>query len=137
MTNKMIAKAIIMAESGSDAGKGFTPDYTSAHGPMRRANKNGYAIKSEYILRAITMISNAKRSSFTYYVIMEDNGFLIAYFETVIRKETIQISFHVPTWDKHYDSISKFVGKGKPTEWNRIAGGSIDACHLLAEHYEM
>lgn len=136
MTNRNIAKAIVMAEAGSDAGKGFTPDYMSSR-MMRRACVEQYSIKSEYILRAIKMISNAKRSSFSYYVIMEDNGFLIAYFETVIRKETIQVSFHVPTWDKNHETISKYVGKGKPTEWNRIPRGSIDACHILAEHYEL
>ena len=137
MTNRSIAKAIVMAEAGSDAGKGYTPEYTSAHSPMRRAKENGYAIKGEYILRAIKMISNAKRSSFTYYVIKEENGFLITYFETVIRKETIQVSFHVPTWDKYHGDISRYVGKGKPTDWNRIVGGSIDACRIIAEHYEL
>lgn len=137
MTNRNIAKAIVMAESGSDAGKGFKPEYTSSHSPMRRAEENGYAIKGEYILRALKLIASAKRSAFSFYVIMEDNGFLITYFETVVRKETIQVSFHVPTWDKQYDLISKYVGKGKPTKWNQIIGGSVDACHLLAEHYEL
>ena len=137
MLNRSIAKAIVMAEAGSDAGKGYRPDYTSAHSPMRRAEENGYAIKGEYILRAIKMISNAKRSSFNYFVIMEDDGFLITYFETVIRKETIQVSFHVPWWDNYHKEISKYVGKGKPTEWNQILDGSANACYILAEHYEL
>ena len=139
MTNRSIAKAIVMAEAGSDAGKGYTPDYTSAHSPMRRAEKGGYDLKGEYILRAIRMISNAKRSSFSYYVVLEDEieYFILVYFETVIRKETLQVSFHVPIWDKYYREISKFVGKGKPTDWNEIIGGSVDACYKLAKHYEL
>jgi hypothetical protein len=137
--DRMIAKAIIMAEAASDSGKGYLPDYTSAHSPMRRTYHEGYDLKGSYILRAIKMISSQKKSSFSYSVTSPHEGMLIIYFESSMKVNgrRLQVSFHMPDYDSVYDELSRLVGKGKPMVWNGIVGGSIECCDALAAHYDL
>jgi hypothetical protein len=116
---KQFAKFLILAQSASDAGKGYVPEDGLAHN-AQNAVQNGYDLKDRYIFQAIAY---AKRlpNGVVNIGVDYDMGMSIIYFDV---PGYGQVSFH---------SYSKFGVKSDPNvAWNGVRGGSLATCEKLA-----
>lgn len=132
--NKYIAKQIVFAQSASNVGKDLFRDYDS-----RGTLYCGYDIKPQYIKRAIDAINSTSKTRFTYYVVSEpdQNGYasILVYFEWKGPLGLNQVSFHNPP--RTAPVLGKYLGKGTPTGWNGIRGGSLRAVEYLVRQYHL
>jgi hypothetical protein len=132
-TNLAIAKAIIAAQTASDAGKGICEiDGRCA----RHGRHDKYGCKPAYIVKAIETIRTSS-SDFRYYVAEtgDQNGYpsIIAYFEFKLDNERYQVSFHTPA--NRAGVLEKYANTGRKTRWDRIFGGSRRACLKLMDYF--
>ena len=128
--DRMIARAIIHAQVASDGGKGIN-DIRNITRRSYVVYQAGYALKDEYVLRAIQGINRSKNSMFRYYVTVSDiPDALLVYFEFKVLGTKYQISFHC--FDERLDSfLPKSSKKSHRTKWDECIGGSRDACGYL------
>jgi hypothetical protein len=135
--NRMIAKAIICAQSSSDTGKDID-ELKSRTSLMRTAKNQGYRTKSFYILDAIKRINGSpRRTAFTYYVEDASQKFLLVYFNTRVNNQRAQISFHVPKREAAFYGLIDYVGKGVKTRWDKDLGGSRRTAQYLIDYYRL
>lgn len=132
--DKMIAKAIICAQSSSDTGK-YIDELHAKTSLMRTAKHQGYKTKSIYILDAIKRINGStKKASFTYYVDDASHKFLLVYFN-IRGHQRMQISFHVPKHEADSYGLTDYIGKGVKTRWDKDLGGSRKTAQYLIDRY--
>lgn len=132
--DRQVARAIVMAQMSSDAGKGKV--WRDPIPVKSRVVPNfGYAFKEPMIVRALMLIDSQKESVWHYYVEQtpDQNGFLsvLVYFETKdpVTGKRLQVSFHNPFWKCQY--LPNWVGKGRKTRWNKRVGGSREDCDRI------
>lgn len=129
--NKTI-QLIIDAQRASDGGKGIRAL------PENWATVAGYTAKPILIRKALEIIDSHPRMGINYYVIEEgdQNGYpsILVYFEFKIDGERHQVSFHNPANPETFSELGKWVGKGRPTRWNKLVGGSRQACFEVLEY---
>ena len=136
--DRMIAKAIIRAQSASDTGKDI--DELETRTSLLHVSKHlGYGVKTFYIMDAIRRINGSPRpTAFTYYV-EEQGRYLLVYFGVRLgqgcRKIHEQVSFHIPKYEAKEFGIDKFVGKGTKMHWNHDLGGSRRTCQMLINRF--
>ena len=134
--DKMIARAIINAQTASDGGKDMNIQYGENNHRHRSIIVQGYKLKEKFELRAINLI-NGRKSSFHYYVTYVVEGwhdFVIVYF--TYRNEMgvrCQVSFHNPY--RPGSEISKYIGKGQKTHWDHK--NSRESCKFLADIFDI
>lgn len=144
---RYIAAQIIGAQAASDMGKWdeslaqILKEYCPKQGQY---SYEGYSAKVPFIFNAINAINSVNRmthghSRFSYYVVAENdqNGYasVLVYFEFKVYGRDEQVSFHTP-YDLAIEAgLTKLVGKGRPTSWNRIRGGSRKAAERLLHRY--
>ncbi len=134
--DKMIARAIINAQTASDGGKDLDIRYGENNHRHRSIIAQGYNLKEKFELRAINLI-NGRKSSFHYYasyVVEGRYAFVIVYF--TYRNEMgvrCQVSFHNPYHPR--SEISKHIGKGQKTHWDHK--NSRESCKLLADIFDI
>lgn len=139
-SDRHIARAIVMAQMSSDSGKGRiwrdpSPVKTSV------IPKLGYRFKQPSIITALKMIDSAKASVWHYYVELkpDQNGCpsILVYFETKDHAtgKRLQISFHNPYWKS--GTLPEWIGKGRPTRWNKRVGGSREDCDRLIKIFNL
>lgn len=133
MATKII-RAIIMAQIASDAGKGEYGDGGRCRGD-RLAKYRGYAAKPHYIAAAIKMINTTPRCGINYYCTTapDQNGYpsVLVYFDIRWEGHRYQLSFHNPP--QHSGLLRQYIGKGRPTRWNKWRGGSRADARTLIE----
>lgn len=136
--NRMIAKAIVSAQTASDSGKGYICDYLSGHD--NRISQKGYMTKVLFIKRALELC-DGRQSTFRYYMTErtgDQNGHAsyITYFSFYdLNGKRKQISFHTPI--SLAKPILKWVGKGTHMRWDRYLGGSAESCNVLSNMYNL
>ena len=134
--NALIAKAICQAQIASDRGKRKSNLYLK-NGCGRFSKKYGYAVKQDFIIKAINIIKTS-RNNFNYYVKKEadQNGYpsIVTYFDVKIEGNRYQVSFHTPL-NKASNELINLVGSGRNTRWDKEIGGSITACQVMIDHY--
>jgi hypothetical protein len=119
---KSFAKYILLAQTASDAGKGY--ESTKAING-RKAIDGGYCLKPDYIRQAI---SEAKKYPEKVHVsISDDNGMDVVYFDI---PGYGQVSFHCP--EGGFEKYNLPDG-----EWNGISGGSLKTCQKLAKKFNL
>ena len=128
--NKTI-QHIIDAQRASDGGKGIMAL------PENWASAAGYAAKPVLIRKALQIIDSHPRMGINYYVLSEDdqNGYpsILVYFEFKVDGKRCQVSFHNPSNPETFQTLGKWVGKGRPTRWNKLDVGSRQACFEVLE----
>ena len=114
------AKYILLAQTASDAGKGFI---SSKANNAEKALDEGYVLKDKYIAQAISAARNLRnvKVSCSY-----DIGMTVVMFDI---RGYGQISFHS---FKDWSYLNLPYG-----EWNGIKGGSIKTCQKLARKYNL
>jgi hypothetical protein len=135
--NKMIAKAIIAAQTASDSGKWLDRQIMSGHN-NRAPQNQGYSVKTAFIVRALSLI-DGRKTDFRYYVtgmVPDQNGYasVLVYFQ--FRNDAgkkYQISFHTP--QSEWKALHHWCGKGTPMRWDRKV--SFASCHELAKKYNL
>ena len=132
--NKAVAKAILMAQIASDAGKGLNI-LNHINGDFDEHIKElGYRAKDGFIKKAINIIRSGG-TDFNYYVDsgLDQNGNAskIIYFDFKVNGRRQQISFH------SFSGWKGYIGSGRKTHWNHDLGGSRMACQLLKKEYNM
>lgn len=142
MTNfsydKMIAKAIVSAQTASESGKSYVTDYLSGHDG--RIALKGYVTKVLFIKRALDLC-NGRASSFRYYMTGQtgdQNGHAsyITYFSFYDDEgRRRQVSFHTPA--SLVKPIRRWIGKGTKMRWDRYIGGSSESCYVLSRMYNL
>jgi hypothetical protein len=138
ISDRQIARAIVMAQMSSDAGKKI---YWDDRTPVQSAGGQlKYRIKLPEIIRALRMIDNAKSTAWRYYVesTPDQNGYpsVLVYFEMKCADgRRVQISFHNPA--NQSQALARWIGKGRKTRWNRQIGGSRADARLLVELFEL
>lgn len=138
ITFESICKDIVLAQACSDAGKNinFIVERTSDL-CFKKAWRFDYKDKSHYILRAINQISNSKFVGVRYHV-SDDKEFrgCIVYFQVSIpgHKHTMQVSFHVPEWDKNVKRVKGFVGKTPTLRWDKKS--SRNTCISIIKYFK-
>ena len=116
---KQFAKYLLLAQTASDAGKGFL-SATSKNAD--NAKVKNYSLKDNYIRQAIAVIpSHAKVG------VSSDNDMTVVLFDV---QGYGQVSFH--TFEK-YDIGSK----NSNVVWNGVFGGSILTCQKLAKRFNL
>lgn len=130
-----VLRLIILAQSASDAGKGYENIYGPGVGKDQSAVRKGYSLKLTYILRAIRQLRTGKPSRYINYWVDPDT--LITYFDIRIEDgngigHRFQISFHTPEHVPGYEKLVQYSGKGRVTRWNKLVGGSREAAEALA-----
>ena len=114
---KQIAKAICLAQSASDAGKGIFRLHIEGD---TEAKYLGYSTKDYWILRAIKIIEHSPRGNFSYFVkeAPDQNGYdsFIIYFNWKVGEKAYQASFHTP-FNRADDKIVARADKGVKTHW--------------------
>jgi hypothetical protein len=124
---KEIVKFIILAQTASDAGKGYDST-TAVNG--KKAIDSGYRLKDKYIRQAIGLVIKANKKGDRNIVVSLDHdyGMSVVLFDV---KGYGQISFH------SYSNYKKFeyMDAGRP--WNGIIGGSVRTCQKLARRFNL
>lgn len=132
--DQMIARAIIAAQVASDRGKHITSELNDLTF-VRSSRRMGYDVKVDLIYKALSMITNTRRSMFNYYCVKEpdQNGCdsVLVYFDFKMDGERHQVSFHNPY--NQAKKLYKFIGTGRRTRWNKSLSGSRMACVLLSK----
>lgn len=138
--DRMIAKAVIKAQIASDAGKGNYWSIDASKRVCRHPLNTAYGCKPGYILNAVRMIRSSENSMFSYYIeyCPDQNGFdsILVYFEWKIEGRRYQCSFHTP-YNRAPKELKNMAGSGRKTRWNRITGGSQDACQALSCYFQL
>ena len=138
--DRMIAKAIVKAQIASDAGKGNYWSLDASKRVCRHPLNTAYGCKPDYILTALRMIRSSKDSIFSYYAeyCPDQNGFdsILVYFEWKLNGMRYQCSFHTP-YDRAPKELKRMANSGRKTRWNRITGGSQDACQALSCYFQL
>ncbi len=113
MLDTYIAKCIIGAQVGSDAGKGI---YQISEADPWAAD-NGYDAKDYYIRKAIKAVIRNKESGVYFYVTPDYEGVAeyIVYFNYKIDGVRKQISFH--SFDKRLERYVTSKSKKCKTSW--------------------
>lgn len=117
---KSFIKYLLLAQTSSDAGKGFLST-KAVNG--RNATNGGYCLKPNYIRQAIA--ESKKYPNSVKVSQSDDDGMEVVYFDL---KGYGQISFHVP------EGGFSHLPKGK---WNGVSGGSIKTCQKLAKKFNL
>ena len=130
-----VLRLIILAQTASDAGKGYYNLYGPGVGKDQSAVRKGYDLKLVYILRAIRQLRTGKPSRYINYWVDPDT--MITYFDVRIEDgngigHRFQISFHTPEYVPGYEELIKYAGSGRRTRWNKLIGGSCEAAEALA-----
>lgn len=132
---KAILRLIIAAQTASDAAKVFrNPEIDPPRFPRDTHYwERRYRCKADVIVRAIKEINGSRPMGINYWVEIrpDQNGFpsVVVLFDVKVDGIRRQISFHTP-----YGKAQKllpYVGKGRPTRWNGIIGGSRDDAKAL------
>lgn len=145
---RYIALQIIGAQASSDYGKwnDFLACILSDMPELKHVGLYttlGYRAKVSFIINAINSINCINRmthghSVFSYYVVAEEdqNGYdsILVYFEFDVYGRHEQVSFHTPKGRAGSDLL-RWIGKGRPTTWNRVRGGSRIAAERLLRRY--
>lgn len=134
---KKIIKNIIKAQYSSNAGKFiYDKDVPRA---CREAVHERYDVKAQYIFNAIRLITTNPPCGINFYCekTPDQNGYqsVIVYFETKVNGERLQVSFHTPY--SKADLLYPYIGKGRKTRWNKQIGGSMKACMILKDAYNI
>lgn len=133
---KSVLRLIIAAQTASDAAKVFrNPEIDPPRFPRNTHYwDQRYRCKADVIVRAIKEINGTQPMGINYWVELrpDQNGFpsVVVLFDVKVDGTRRQISFHTP-----YGKAQKllpYVGKGRPTRWNGIIGGSRDDAKALA-----
>lgn len=133
---KAILRLIIAAQTASDAAKVWrNPEIDPPRFPRDTHYwERRYRCKTDVIGRAIKEINGSHPMGINYWVEIrpDQNGFpsVVVLFDVKVDGIRRQISFHTP-----YGKAQKllpYVGKGRPTRWNGIIGGSRDDAKALA-----
>lgn len=134
--DKNIARQIVLAQISSESGKGHDDLVIKEdRGPHRL----GYGLKSRFIKNAINMINKSKESRISYWCVEnpDQNGYpsIITYFLYRGPEGRFQVSFHTPY--NMAGSLIPFIGKGMKQRWNKVIGGSHEACENLIEIFDL
>jgi len=130
-------RAIVMAQESSDGGKGKA-NIISLYPGCKEAGRMGYSIKPTLIRKALQLIDSHPRMGINYWVCstpdQNGNPSVLVYFEILEADGTrYQISFHNP--HRCAGDLFKWVGKGRPTHWNKKKNGSRQSCDELILKY--
>jgi hypothetical protein len=124
---KEIIKLILLAQTASDAGKGYYST-TAANGD--KAIRRGYGLKDKYIQQALGIVAKANKRgdrnvvvSFSY-----DGSMSVVLFDI---KGYGQISFH------SFADFSKWEYLDARRDWNGIRGVSLRTCMKLARKFNL
>ena len=138
-SDRQIARAIVMAQLASDAGKrgGMWDKWESQETPVscKGAAVLRYGLKPTEIIRALRMIDSSTETVWRYYVeqVPDQNGYpsVLVYFETKdVDGKRLQISFHSPLGKA--GKLTRWIGKGRKTRWVKQLGKSrIDAKRVV------
>lgn len=135
LTARQIARAIVMAQIASDAGKKI---YDLRLRGDRGPNEIGYGLKEAMIIRALRMIDTNPKMGFNYWCEMtpDQNGYpsILIYFDIKADGRRLQVSFHNPRSCK---ALKKWINKGRKTRWDRVRYGSRSACTELIEIFDL
>lgn len=133
--NKIIAKAIVMAQMCSDSGK-YIDGLNTSDNQKRYTDKFKYNRKVFHEVHAIKLI-NTNNSFFNYYVKeeLDQNKFpsIIVYFGFKVEGKKYQVSFHNPT--NRADELKPFVGKGFNQRWDKK--NSRETCQILIDYFNL
>lgn len=118
--DRRVAKLIIAAQFASDHSKGIHVIPLEYNLSCVR----GYAAKAFLITKAIELLNEYHSKVFNYFVTkgkdqnMQES--ILVYFDIKYRQSKLQVAFHLPI----SDSLTKLVGKGRPTRFKN--GNSRD-----------
>ena len=133
-----IARLICLAEAASDSGKGFSV-LNFRRTSSDNANEYAYTAKPKYIRKAINLINSNPRLGWNYWVEQapDQNGYdsVIVYFDYKVNGKRIQVSFHTPLGIA--GDLIRYIGKGRKTRWNKKLMGSIAACRMLINQFNL
>lgn len=137
ITFETICKDIVSAQIESDSGKYISElRQKSIKDLFYKPYFYDYKDKSFYLLRAIHQIDNTKFIGVRYYVSGDTEfGGSIVYFQVSIPgyKHSMQVSFHVPAWDKNVKKIKKFEDKTRPIRWDEKS--SRNTCFKIIRYF--
>ena len=121
---KLFFKNLLLAQTASDAGKGYISSNSVA---AEKAIRENYNLKDGYISQAIAA---AEKLPFVEVSINHDSwlNMKVVLFNV---KGYGQVSFHsFSSWKKYRKYFNKF-------EWNEIPGGSIMTCRKIARKFNL
>ena len=133
---KSVLRLIIAAQTASDAAKVYRhPEIEPPIFPRDDHYwQQQYRCKPDVIIRAIKEIDGSRPMGINYWVEIQpdQNGFpsVVILFDVKVDGTRRQVSFHTPYGKA--EKLLPYIGKGRPTRWNGILGGSREDAKALA-----
>lgn len=133
MLDRNVVKFIVLAQVGSDAGKGIyelnaCPLATESE--QKAAERGKYAIKDRWIYQALERVAGKRNTEFHFYVTDGEITPYLVYFDFKVEGKRFQISFH--SFDSRLQKFYESSRKSR-TRWDEKS--SRESCERLVEYF--